>query len=360
MLKLQLDLCVMSALVLILLERTMSLSSSPSVTAQIDKDASRDPMNSKDNHSNDMVLVRSRPRLDKEEFGMLFGLTCPIFLRGRCPPCPDSTQDLVPGYVLKTKEGGGGKIEVVCRLVRLQDNTSRSNSLQKESTGAKGVRGVSPRVKRELERGGKVMKRKEGGPEMNKGEGEVEIELLDFSDKNARDETNHDVGLIDNDECKNSNNPVCNMAALMALFGGELGVGKSDVEKTTRSLSRRNSEQNGDGEDIDLSETIEGISGGEERSTTMEGSSLKEFPSSSLIWKASSWSPVAAISAVFLISMAAFVIVASLLIRRLDMASKKVLRSGSSSEQEPTKPKWTLLRKQSSHRVQLPSQSDLY
>ena len=145
-----------------------------------------------------------------------------------------------------------------------------------------------------------------------------------FSDKNALDETNHDVGLIDNDECKNSNNPGCNMAALLALFGGDLSVGKGDVEKTTRSLSRRNSEQNGDGGDIDLSENIEDIPGGEERSTTMEGSSLKEFPSSSLISKAPSWSPVVAISAVFLISMAAFVIVASLLIRRLDMASKKV------------------------------------
>ena len=113
------------------------------------------------------------------------------------------------------------------------------------------------------------------------------------------------------------------MAALMALFGGELSVGKSDVEKTPSSLSRRNSEQNGDGGDIDLSENIEDIPGGEERSTTMEGSSLKEFPSSSLISKAPSWSPVVAISAVFLISMAAFVILASLLIRRLDMASKK-------------------------------------
>ena len=231
----------------------------------------------------------------------------------------------MPGYVLKKKEGERGKREVVCRLVRLQENSSKSNILQKESTGAKVVGGVSPRVKRELERGGKVMTRKKGGPEMKKGEGGAEIELLDFSDKNALDETNHDVGLIDNDECKNSNNPGCNMAALLALFGGDLSVGKSDVEKTTRSLSRRNSEQNGDGEDIDLSENIEDIPGGEERSTTMEGSSLKDFPtSSSLISKAPSWSPVVAISAVFLISMAAFVIVASLLIRRLDMASKKV------------------------------------
>ena len=232
----------------------------------------------------------------------------------------------MPGYVLKKKEGEGGKREVVCRLVRMQEKSSKtlakSNSLQKESTGAKVVGGVSPRVKRELERGGKVMTRKKGGPEMKKGEGGAEIELLDFSDKNALDETNHDVGLIDNDECKNSNNPGCNMAALLALFGGDLSVGKGGAEKTTRSLSRRNSEQNG--EDIDLSENIEDIPGGEERSTTMEGSSLKEFPSSSLISKAPSWSPVVAISAVFLISMAAFVIVASLLIRRLDMASKKV------------------------------------
>ena len=213
---------------------------------------------------------------------------------------------------------------MVCRLVRLQEKSSKSNSLQKESTGAKGVGGVSPRVKRELERGGKLMTRKKGGPEMKKGEGGAEIELLDFSDKNALDETNHDVGLIDNDECKNSNNPGCNMAALLALFGGDLSVGKGGAEKTTRSLSRRNSEQNGDGGDIDLSENIEDISGGEERSTTMEGSSLEELSSSPLILKAPSWSPVVAISAVFLISMAAFVIVASLLIRRLDMTSKKV------------------------------------
>ena len=230
----------------------------------------------------------------------------------------------MPGYVLKKKEGGGGKREVVCRLVRLQEKSSKSNSLQKESTGAKGVGGVSPRVKRELERGGRVMKRKDGGPERKKGEEGAEIELLDFNDKNAGGATNHDVGLIDIEECKNSNNPGCNMAALMALFGGELSVGKSDVEKTPSSLSRRNSEQNGDGGDIDLSENIEDISGGEERSTTMEGSSLEELSSSPLILKAPSWSPVVAISAVFLISMAAFVIVASLLIRRLDMASKKV------------------------------------
>ena len=228
------------------------------------------------------------------------------------------------GYVLKKKEGGGGKRQEVCRLVRLQEKSSKSNSLQKESTGAKGVGGVSPRVKRELERGGRVMKRKDGGPEMKKGEEGAEIELLDFNDKNAGGATNHDVGLIDIEECKNSNNPGCNMAALMALFGGELSVGKSDVEKTPSSLSRRNSEQNGDGGDIDLSENIEDISGGEERSTTMEGSSLEELSSSPLILKAPSWSPVVAISAVFLISMAAFVIVASLLIRRLDMASKKV------------------------------------
>ena len=91
---------------------------------------------------------------------------------------------------------------MVCRLVRMQEKSSKSNSLQKESTGAKVVGGVSPRVKRELERGGKVMTRKKGGPEMKKGEGGAEIELLDFSDKNALDETNHDVVLIDNDECK--------------------------------------------------------------------------------------------------------------------------------------------------------------
>ena len=58
---------------------------------------------------------------------------------------------------------------MACRLVSRQQekNKSKSNRLQKESSGAKGVGGgVSPRrekkVKREVERGGKVMKRKEG------------------------------------------------------------------------------------------------------------------------------------------------------------------------------------------------------
>ena len=81
MLNLQLDLCVMSALVLIVLGRTTP--SSPSVTAQIDKDTSRNPAKSKDYHINEMLLVRSKPRLDNGAFGMLFGLTCPIFLHGR-------------------------------------------------------------------------------------------------------------------------------------------------------------------------------------------------------------------------------------------------------------------------------------
>ena len=84
MLNLQLYLCVMSALVSIVLGRTMPSSPSvTSLTAQIVKDTSRDPTKSKDNHTNEMVLVRSKPRLDNGAFGMLFGLTCPIFLHGR-------------------------------------------------------------------------------------------------------------------------------------------------------------------------------------------------------------------------------------------------------------------------------------
>ena len=71
MLNLQLYLCVMSALVSIVLGRTMP--SSPSVTAQIDKDTSRDPTKSKDYHTNEMVLVRSKPRLDNGAFAMLLG-----------------------------------------------------------------------------------------------------------------------------------------------------------------------------------------------------------------------------------------------------------------------------------------------
>lgn len=327
MLKLQLDLCVMSALVLILLGRTMP--SSPQVTAQIDKDY----------HINEMVLVRSRSELDNGEFGMLFGLTCPTFLHGRCPPCPVAVQGLVPGYVLKKKkEGRGGKREMVCRLVRMPENSSKSNSLGKESRGGK--------VKRELERDGKVMKWKEGWEESNRGDGSAEIELLDLGDKYARDEDNHD--------CERSNSPGCRMAALVALFGGESSVGVSDVGKTKRSLSPRNSEQNGN---EDLGEIIKEISLEEEKTATTEGSSTKEFPGSPVILK---MSPVVAISAVFLVSIAAFVIIASLLIRRLDVASKKVSRSGSRSELEPTKPQKTLLRKQSTYRVQLPSQSDIY
>jgi len=344
MLKLQLDLCVMSALVLILLGRTMP--SSPQVTAQIDKDY----------HINEMVLVRSRSELDNGEFGMLFGLTCPTFLHGRCPPCPVAVQGLVPGYVLKKKkEGRGGKREMVCRLVRIQENSSKSNSLGKESIGGKGVSGIrQKKVKRELERDGKVMKWNKGWEERKRGDGGAEIELLDLGDQNARDEDNHDVGLMDNNECERSNSPGCRMAALVALFGGESSVGVSDVGKTKRSLSPRNSEQNGN---EDLGEIIKEISLEEEKTATTEGSSTKEFPGSPVILK---MSPVVAISAVFLVSIAAFVIIASLLIRRLDVASKKVSRFGSRSELEPTKPQKTLLRKQSTYRVQLPSQSDIY
>ena len=100
----------------------------------------------------------------------------------------------------------------------------------------------------------------------------------------------------------------------------------SDVEKTTQSPSPRNSEQNGDEDDIDL--CIKDISvGGEKGTATMESSPLKDLRSrisQDFILKTSSWSPFVAISAVFLISMAAFVIVTCLLIRRLDIASKKV------------------------------------
>lgn len=187
---------------------------------------------------------------------------------------------------------------MVCRLVRMPENSSKSNSLGKESIGGK--------VKRELERDGKVMKWKKGWEERNRGDGSAEIELLDLGDKYARDEDNH--------ECERSNSPGCRMAALVALFGGESSVGVSDVGKTKRSLSPRNSEQNGN---EDLGEIIKEISLEEGKTATMEGS----FPGSPVILK---MSPVVAISAVFLVSIAAFVIIASLLIRRLDVASKKV------------------------------------
>ena len=136
----------------------------------------------------------------------------------------------MPGFVLKKKRESGGKTEVVCRLVRLlQEYNSKSDIFQKESSGANGEDGASPRrqkkVKRESEASGKLMKRKEGRVEMEKGEGGPEIELLEFS---THEEANHDLGLKA-DECENSNSPVCNTAALMALFGDELSVGKSDV-----------------------------------------------------------------------------------------------------------------------------------
>merc|ERR1719430_318116 len=143
------------------------------------------------------------------------------------------------------------------------------------------------------------MKWKKGWEERNRGDGSAEIELLDLGEKYARDEDNH--------ECERSNSPGCRMAALVALFGGESSVGVSDEGKTA----------------------------------TTEGSSTKEFPGSPVILKIS---PVVAISAAFLVSIAAFVIIASLLIRRLDVASKKVSRFGSRSELEPTKPQKTLLR----------------
>ena len=69
--------CVVSAAILMVIGRTMSSSAK---TEQIDKDTSRDSTQSKVESSNEVVFVRSRPRL---EFGMLFGSTCPSFLHGR-------------------------------------------------------------------------------------------------------------------------------------------------------------------------------------------------------------------------------------------------------------------------------------
>ena len=73
MLKLQLSMCVVSAVILMVIGRTMSSSAK---TEQIDKDTFKSKVES----SNKVVFVRSRPRL---EFGMLFGSTCPSFLHGR-------------------------------------------------------------------------------------------------------------------------------------------------------------------------------------------------------------------------------------------------------------------------------------
>ena len=217
----------------------------------------------------------------------------------------------MPGYVLK--KGGGGKREVVCRLVRLQE----------ENTGIKDPHpGEQKREKREVEIGGKVMKKKREKAGMEKEYGAGEIELLDFSDTNAHGNTDHDIGVEDGDECENSISPGCNLAAVMAILGGDSSVWKSDVDKNTRSPSPHNFQQNVGEEDIDLGE-IRDISGGEERTGTIEGNSQKKLPSNPVVIleETSSWSPLVAISAVFLISMAAFVIVASLLIRRLDIAT---------------------------------------
>ena len=74
--KLHLNLCLMSAFVLILLGSSMR--SLPLVNAQTDKDILEDPT-----ESMELVLVRSRSSLGKDELGMLLGLTCPPFLSGR-------------------------------------------------------------------------------------------------------------------------------------------------------------------------------------------------------------------------------------------------------------------------------------
>jgi len=362
MLKLQL-LHVMAFFILI--GKTISSSvKSPSETAQIGQDSSAEPSQSKDIHSNEIVLVRSRPRLGKGEFRMLLGSTCPVFLHGRCPPCPAPDQGLVPVYVLK-KGGGEAKKEVVCSLVRLQENSGKSYSLVKlkeKNTGAKDLVNEESqrrliRTKREQRRG-KVEKLKDG-----KKEGGEAIELLDFSDTNAHDNTNHDIREEDIEECKNSNSPDCNMAGLMTLLGEDLSVGKSDVEVKKNSLGHHSGfRQKSIERDIDLGETIKDISEEEDRTVTVEHSSQeKRELQSNLIKQLKTSSPCVAIVAVFLFSMAAFVTVASLLIRRLDMATtvNKVPRSTSSSGDEVKKPKWTLPRKQASHCIQVSSKSDL-
>ena len=240
----------------------------------------------------------------------------------RCPPCPAPAQGLVPVYVLK--KGGGEKKEVVCSLVRLQETTSgKSNSLVKVKemrTGAKDLGDEeSPRVKRD--QGGKVAEIKD-----SKEEGGEAIELLDLSDKIAHYGTNHDIGEEDSEECKNSKSPDCNMAALMELLGGDLSVRKSDVEMKKNSHSHHSDFQQKRVEgDIDLGETIKDISEEEDRTVTVvERSSQEERELQSnhiKQLKTSSWSPTVVITAVFLISMAAFVVVASLLIRRLNTAT---------------------------------------
>ena len=158
-----------------------------------------------------------------------------------------------------------------------------------------------------------------------KKEGGEAIELLDFSETNAHENTNHEIGEEDIEECINSNSPDCNMAALMTPLEGDLSVRKSDMEIKKNSHSHHSDFQQRmvEGE-IDLGETIKDISEEEDRTVTVERSSQeKRELQSNLIkqLKTSSWSPCVAIVAVFLISMAAFVIVASLLIRRLDMAT---------------------------------------
>ena len=236
---------------------------------------------------------------------------------------------------MKKGGGEGKKKEVVCSLVRLQENSGKSNSLIKvkentngkssglvkvkeRKTGAKDLAGEeSPlmRVKREKRRGG----------EDGKEEGGEAIELLDFSDKTAYDDdTNYDIGEEDGEECKNSNSPNCNMAALMTMLGGDISVRKSDVEMKNSHSHHSDFQQKGVEGDIDLGETNKDISEEEDKTVTVERNSqeereLQSNPIKQL--KTSSWSPTVVITAVFLISMAAFVIVASLLIRRLSMAT---------------------------------------
>ena len=295
-------------------------------------------------------MVRSTSRSGKGEFEMILGSSCPSFLRGRysisqlwlekrfstyfgsdvddgnytttpenllfclpalksmhqlllsrCPPCPAPVKDLVPAYLLKKE---GGKREVVCTLVRLQEGNIEITDVVDKVNPTWGKR-----VKREPNNGGEIVELK-----YRKKEEAAEIELLDLCDKCA-----HETDLHNGEE---NSSPNYKVAALTALFGGDFRVRKRTVEKKNRIPGGHNSKQNDDViiEDI----LLEG-----KKTATVEANSCEEkrLFSNPMIGQQqfqSPWSPFVVISAVFLVAMAVIVIVVSLVIKRLNMTTRDI------------------------------------
>ena len=304
-------------------------------------------------------MVRSTSRSGKGEFEMILGSSCPSFLRGRysifqlwlekvvirfstyfgsdvddgnytttpenllfclpalksmhqlllsrCPPCPAPVKDLVPAYLLKKE---GGKREVVCTLVRLQEGNIEITDVVDKVNPTWGKR-----VKREPNNGGEIVELK-----YRKKEEAAEIELLDLCDKCAHETDLHNGE--ENGGHRESSSPNYKVAALTALFGGDFRVRKRTVEKKNRIPGGHNSKQNDDViiEDI----LLEG-----KKTATVEANSCEEkmLFSNPMIGQQqfqSPWSPFVVISAVFLVAMAVIVIVVSLVIKRLNMTTRDI------------------------------------